>query len=363
MQVTCVACPMLEIRALRVAHDNRDSGATISEVYGRIGPATPWLGKLAHQFFRPFYLLRYLQYGVHRSSSRFGQQRLEAIRRKIAGGHTAYIAGIVSASHNCGVGLIKASRANGIELLANDEEERFTGVKHYDGYPVHSVALLKERLNRLGLQPGDIDAFVTGWDYPILCPMAIRTAFEHFPNSLQLALPSASPSLQFWGLGYTVQGTPARLAKDLGLPGRVPLITLPHHDNHAAVGFAASPFSQDPEPVMITVLDGFGDEGAISLYVAEGSRLRVIRKNHSLMDSLGVFYSVISSTKGGWTTLSSEGRYMGAGARGAQHRADRLGRPRPTDKSLLPPVAANDSLRLRWRNPDQSIPGELVPRR
>jgi carbamoyltransferase len=40
-----------------------------------------------------------------------------------------------------------------------------------------------------------------------------------------------------------------------------------------------------------------------------------------VFDSLGAFYSVISSTQGGWTWLSSEGRYMGAAAWGDMNRA------------------------------------------
>src|SRR5258705_1144978 len=43
--------------------------------------------------------------------------------------------------------------------------------------------------------------------------------------------------------------------------------------------------------------------------------------NDSMFDSLGAFYSVISSTQGGWTWLSSEGRYMGAAAWGDMNRA------------------------------------------
>src|SRR6202011_91707 len=43
--------------------------------------------------------------------------------------------------------------------------------------------------------------------------------------------------------------------------------------------------------------------------------------NDSLFDSLGAFYTVISSTQGGWTWLSSEGRYMGAAAWGDMDRA------------------------------------------
>jgi carbamoyltransferase len=106
----------------------------------------------------------------------------------------------------------------------------------------------------------------------------------------------------------------------LGLPRAQPLIGMSHHANHAAFSFAASPFNRSAEPVMVTVLDGFGDAGAISLYVADQGRLRCIWNNDSFFDSLGVFYSIISSTQGGWTTLSSEGRYMGAAAWGDRNR-------------------------------------------
>ena len=49
--------------------------------------------------------------------------------------------------------------------------------------------------------------------------------------------------------------------------------------------------------------------------------MRKIRTNGSIFDSLGIFYSVISSTQGGWTALSSEGRYMGAAAYGDMNRS------------------------------------------
>ena len=49
--------------------------------------------------------------------------------------------------------------------------------------------------------------------------------------------------------------------------------------------------------------------------------MRQLYCNDSVFDSLGAFYSVISSTQGGWTWLSSEGRYMGAAAWGDMNRA------------------------------------------
>src|SRR5450755_1640486 len=115
--------------------------------------------------------------------------------------------------------------------------------------------------------------------------------------------------------------TPKILGRQLGHPERVPLICMPHHDNHAWFSFAASPFACDHEPVAIAVLDGTGDRGSISLYVAEHGAMRQLYCNDSVFDSLGAFYSVISSTQGGWTWLSSEGRYMGAAAWGDMNRA------------------------------------------
>jgi hypothetical protein len=46
---------------------------------------------------------------------------------------------------------------------------------------------------------------------------------------------------------------------------------------------------------MIAVVDGSGDLASISLYVGENGTIRKIRGNGSIFDSLGIFYSVISS--------------------------------------------------------------------
>jgi predicted NodU family carbamoyl transferase len=75
---------------------------------------------------------------------------------------------------------------------------------------------------------------------------------------------------------------------------------------------------------MIVVVDGSGDFASISFYVGENGTIRQIRTNGSVFDSLGMFYSVISSTQGGWTALSSEGRYMGAAAYGDMNRSTNL---------------------------------------
>jgi len=82
---------------------------------------------------------------------------------------------------------------------------------------------------------------------------------------------------------------------------------MPHHDNHAWFSYAASPFADHGEPVAIAVVDGTGDRGSVSLYEARGGALRLLACNDSMFESLGAFYSAISSTQGGWTWLSCEG--------------------------------------------------------
>ena len=71
---------------------------------------------------------------------------------------------------------------------------------------------------------------------------------------------------------------------------------------------------------MIVVVDGSGDVASTSLYLGENGAVRKISTNASIFDSIGMFYGVVSSTQGGWTALSSEGRYMGAAAYGAMDR-------------------------------------------
>src|SRR5207302_6637245 len=145
------------------------------------------------------------------------------------------------------------------------------------------------------------------------------SVLEELPQSLKLLRTTQAAGFDRRRLEQMTR-TPKILGRQLGLPGRVPLICMPHHDNHAWFSFAASPFTSN-DPVAIAVLDGTGDQGSISLYVAQDGAMRQLYCNDSVFDSLGAFYSVISSTQGGWTWLSSEGRYMGAAAWGDMDRA------------------------------------------
>ncbi len=294
--------------------DGLEPNKRIGPRHKRLGAAgfraAQWLGTRAMEWA-----------GFHRLGSDFASARMADVREKLARGETVYLAGLAPpGTHNSGVALVEVTQAHGPRLIVNNEEERFSGNKHTSEYPRGSIDAAVATLRGIGRDIPDIAAWLTTWDYPALAGTLARSVLEELPQSLKLLRTTRAAGFDA-GRFDQMMRTPKTLGRQLGLSERVPLICMPHHDNHAWFSFAASPFGGDSEPVAIAVLDGTGDRGSISLYVAENGAMRRLYCNDSVFDSLGAFYSVISSTQGGWTWLSSEGRYMGAAAWGDMNRA------------------------------------------
>jgi carbamoyltransferase len=287
----------------------------------RIGPRHPRLAAACHELTRRISEPAMARIGLHKANGVFAQRTIASIRERLQRGETVYIAGLACpGTHNTGVALVEVTQSGGPRLIINNEEERFSGNKHTTDYPGAALNDMRKVLRRMGRDIGDIAAFVTTWDYPALVSLLIRTSFEEAPASLKLLHAPIAPAISLRQLDRVRRLSPM-LGRELGLAKPVQLICMPHHDNHAWFSFAASPFTDVSGPVAIAVLDGTGDTGSISLYVAENGEMKRLYCNDSLFDSLGAFYSVISSSQGGWTWLSSEGRYMGAAAWGDMNRA------------------------------------------
>jgi carbamoyltransferase len=287
----------------------------------RIGPRHPRLGAASFRLARWLTRKTMGKIGFHELGSDFANERLAHVRDKLARGEAVFLAGIgLPGTHNSGVALVEVTQAHGPHLILNNEEERFSGNKHTTEYPAQSIDAMVTTLRGKGRDLADIDAWLTSWDYFALGGMLARSMFEEAPQSLALVRIADATAFDRRRLDQMTR-SPRILAKQLGLANPVPLICMPHHDNHAWFSFAASPFADDGEPVAVAVLDGTGDMGSVSLYVVESGEMRQLYCNDSMFDSLGMFYSVVSSTQGGWTWLSSEGRYMGAAAWGDMNRA------------------------------------------
>lgn len=287
----------------------------MSVIYGRYGPTHPYLGAAVERIARPLLRAYAARYGFHTSDSAYARERGASFAEKLRRGERVYIAGIGPAGHNSGVALIEASRADGIRLICNNEEERYSGIRHCTNWPEQSLHAALAMLD----DPSQIHAFVASWDYVTLAASLLRSIVEELPASRVFFRPQNFAPMNAQHIARAFR-SPERLGRQMGLRHAMPMIGMRHHDNHAYFSYAVSPFAGSDEPVMITVLDGIGDDGAISLYLARGSEFELIHRNRDLFDSLGGFYSMISSTQGGWTILSSEGRYMGSAAWGDGER-------------------------------------------
>src|SRR5688572_14920818 len=64
------------------------------------------------------------------ASSQYARERSASLTDKIRRGETAWLLGIGPAGHNSGVALVEVSAARGVNLIRNNEEERYTGIKN-----------------------------------------------------------------------------------------------------------------------------------------------------------------------------------------------------------------------------------------
>src|SRR5947207_373803 len=128
----------------------------------RTGPRHPRLGTAVFRLTLPLFEHFYARRGIHRLSSAFAKERLEAVRAKLDRGETVYLVGIgTGGTHNSGVALVEVTRHNGPRLICNNEEERYSGVKHSTEYPRLAIDDLLKIMRRIGIGPTDIDAWVS----------------------------------------------------------------------------------------------------------------------------------------------------------------------------------------------------------
>lgn len=183
-----------------------------------------------------------------------------------------------------------------------------------------AISELARRLSLLGVKPSQVAAWATSWDYGIAEAVMARTMFEQLPGSLTFLKPGSATTWNPFERCQEALRAPGLLRHQIGLDVAPPFIMLPHHENHASMAYAAFTFAKSDRATMVAVIDAAGDRGSISHYLARDGKLTELHCNDSVPDSLGIFYTTLSSTQGGWTPSSSEGRYMGAVAWGDQDR-------------------------------------------
>jgi carbamoyltransferase len=294
----------------------------------RFTPLRPALASATFRTALPVAELYFRHRNFHRPGGRYAAERARELATRLARGETAWLVGIsIGGFHNTGAALVEATARGGLRVICNNEEERFSGEKHSNKFPRHSLEALGETMRDLGIGPEQVVAWLATYDYPLFIASGLRSLMDEFPASLGMVFEDHAPMFDGGEFSEGLRA-PAELAARFGLDSPASIIGMAHHDCHAWFSYIVSPFARERGPVMVAVVDGSGDCASISLYLGENGALRRVRRNDSLFDSLGAFYAVISSTQGGWTTLSSEGRYMGASAYGDMDRSSNRFYPR-----------------------------------
>lgn len=229
-----------------------------------INPRFPLLGKFTHHLtimgLRGIgHLTKSYSYG-----GSYSQAKLNSLREKILTGETVLLLGVTPGGHNTGVALVEASLESGIKLLGNHEEERFRAEKHCMKFPVESLRVVQQQLQTMGKTFEDVHAILLGWDYCVWAGYALDCLVSEFPGSLTLLKRDANPQMHLDAAILAI-GAPAKIPRALGLSDRMPVIHSRHHDNHAWFSYITSPLARSGDPVLIVVVDGAGDDGAISI--------------------------------------------------------------------------------------------------
>jgi carbamoyltransferase len=194
-------------------------------------------------------------------------------------------------------------------LVVGVEEERFTRIKHWAGFPERAIRHCLAEAN--GGQLKGVDRIAVSRRPRAYLLRKAALALTH-PRSLGRALGRARNLVE-------VSSLADRLAASLGEESTPRVVPVEHHLAHIASAFLCSPFE---EAACLTV-DGFGDFVSTMLAVGRGTKIEVLDRVH-FPHSLGLFYTAITQYLG-FLKYGDEYKVMGLAAYGEPRFAKQLG--------------------------------------
>ncbi len=197
-------------------------------------------------------------------------------------------------------------------LVAAVEEERYTRVKHWAGFPREAILGC---LRMAGLGPRDVDHFAIGRN-----PRANLWRKAAFTLRNRPSLRLVADRMKNSG---RVRDVAATIADTLGLDAaqvRRRLHWVEHHPAHLASAFFLSPFDQ----AAVCAVDGFGDFVSTSSGTGSAARLDVGRRVF-FPHSLGMLYLALTQYLG-FPNYGDEFKVMGLAPYGAPDFASEIRR-------------------------------------
>ena len=197
------------------------------------------------------------------------------------------------------------------ELIAAIEEERFTRIKHWAGFPILSIEFC---LQEAGVSWDEVNYFAIGrdpkakmWNKLFYLTKNLGGSFkavkDRFKNSRKVA--SVAEELA------AVSGLPVASFEDK-------IKNVEHHRSHLASAFFASPFKK----AACLSIDGSGDFSTTMTGVGEKNNITVL-KSIDFPHSLGIFYTAFTQLLG-FPHYGDEYKVMGMAPYGEAKYVDQL---------------------------------------
>jgi carbamoyltransferase len=165
------------------------------------------------------------------------------------------------------------------QVIAAAEEERFTGIKHDDSFPINAIKYCLEE-GRINIS--DVKE-ICWYEKPKIKEQRVYKIFnKRFLRTLLLRLKAKRT--------FKTQN-PFVLLKSIGYRGRVKFID--HHRSHTNFSYYTSPFK---EAAILTV-DGVGEWETVTISHAKGNNIKKLY-SVNFPHSLGMLYSTITSYLG-----------------------------------------------------------------
>ncbi len=167
------------------------------------------------------------------------------------------------------------------KVLRAVEEERFTGVKHDQSFPINSINWM---LSDLNLTIKDIDQ-VCWYENPTLKKDRVISIFNRF------FFKSLWNRFKFLKRHFIEGNIPLLLKSELGYTGEIQYAN--HHESHAAFSYFTSSYNH----AAVVSIDGVGEWATTTIYRGDGAQLtKIFQVNFP--HSIGMLYSTITAFLG-----------------------------------------------------------------
>jgi len=172
-----------------------------------------------------------------------------------------------------------ASIVIGNNVIAAAEEERFTGIKHDNRFPLKAIQYC---LKEVGIDINNIDE-VHWYEDPTKKDDRVKTTFNKRPIKTFFLRQRYKKDRK--------NNSPENLLKVIGYTGKI--IYHDHHYSHAAFSYYTSQYNHSA----ILTVDGVGEWETVTISYGNGSSINKVYSD-SFPHSLGMLYSTITSFLG-----------------------------------------------------------------